>query len=1380
MVTRGNVNRSLNALPVGTVLRDYVIESELGSGGFSVVYLARHHHFTDWRYAIKEFLPGELIVRARDGTSVRPVTTEAQEAFEDGLRRFRNEAEQLQRFKNVPYIISCSNYFEQNGTAYLVMDYDDGLPLSKFLRLREEAGQPFAEEDLLAIVTPLLEGLTIVHRADVLHRDVKPGNIFVRRPDDIAKRPAHPVLLDFGAAKQNYLVRHSRSRAPYTPGYAAYEQASSIGEIGPWTDMYSIGALMWRMVAGGCSNNSRLALNERSPSPIVGTGEWSPEPREVEKRAYALNRGWADPMLPASDLGSGRFSPRLLNAIDRCLALYPEERVSSCKELAELLRETGTTSEGSKSERRNSAPALNTTKSELDSHEQIVDMEMPKHAPNSPEQNAQDSSETLMFTRGSYQDDVIRIQGMPAKIKAHPESGCEYWEYGTSTVAIDAKSRYVTGWSNEGGTLRVQLVPGDNATTTTKFTRGSHEDDVIRLQGTPTAIKLDSKTACENWEYGHSTVCIDAISRHVTRWWNKDGILQVRLVPGDSTTVDTVFDIGSHQDDVLRLQGTPTGIKLDPDLPRREEWLSCEGEGWYYGNSIVIIDDNTSVGGWWNTDGNLRIEDLVPGDNLTNSTTFTTGSHQDDVLRLQGMPTAITSHDEYTKDWYYGDSRVAINSTSQCVTGWWNEDGNLRIDLVPGDNVTNSTTFTTGSHQDDVLRLQGMPIGIVLYTTEELAFENWYYDDSRVEINSTSQCVAGWWNTDGNLRIEDLVPGDNVTNSTTFTTGSHQDDVLRIQGMPTATTSHGEYTKNWYYGDSRVKINSTSLCVTGWWNTDDNLRIEDLVPGDNVTNSTTFTTGSHQDDVLRLQGMPTGTERYYECLELEYWYYGDSKVEIDPTSLCVTGWWNEDGNLRIDLVPGDNVTNSTTFTTGSSQDDVLRLQGMPTAITPFDEYKFTKDWYYGDSIVTIDISSQCVTGWWNEDGNLQIEDLVPGDNVTNSTTFTTGSHQDDVLRLQGMPTAIPSHDEYEFTKDWYYGDSWVEINSTSQCVTGWWNEDGNLRIDLVPGDNVTNSTTFTTGSHQDDVLRLQGMPTKITSHDEYTKNWYYGDSKVEINSTSQCVTRWWNEDGNLRIDLVPGDNVTNSTTFTTGSHQNDVLRLQGMPTATTSHDGYTKDWYYGDSRVEINSTSQCVIGWWNKDGNLQIDLVPGDNVTNSATFTTGSHQDDVLRLQGMPTAITSYDEYTKDWYYGNSRVEINSTSLCVTGMWNKDGNLRIEDLAVIRRHIRNIKEEWRKQMGGMGPYTAFCLVLSIMFLLHEPLKYGWHSFNFKEFLEDVVLFSMVFFLLPFAFLLVFGWPVFIAKFFAKRSDKQWILAVGAVVTCVNVFTIFFFVLLYSD
>ena len=336
-----------NALSPGTELRDYVLVSarekglehdELGSGAFGIVYLARHRERGEWLYAIKEFFPAESAVRdPSDSASVWPSTAEAEEALADGLARFRREAEQLRRFRHERHVVSCVNYFEANRTAYMVMDYDDGIPLSKFLHRRESLGRPFTEADLLAVAEPLLEGLAAVHRAEVLHRDIKPGNVFVRRQDDQAGRPAEPVLMDFGAAKQQYMSRHSRSNAPYTPGYAAPEQQTVLGRLSPATDLYAVGALLWRMVAGGAPGHPGLMVPDEREDAPDGSTVWSPEPRDALGRSHALHRG-ADPMPSAEELGSGRFSGHVLRAIDRCLSIDEKARPQDCAELLGLLR----------------------------------------------------------------------------------------------------------------------------------------------------------------------------------------------------------------------------------------------------------------------------------------------------------------------------------------------------------------------------------------------------------------------------------------------------------------------------------------------------------------------------------------------------------------------------------------------------------------------------------------------------------------------------------------------------------------------------------------------------------------------------------------------------------------------------------------------------------------------------------------------------------------------------------------------------------------------------------------------------------------------------------------------------------------------------------
>ena len=309
MDSKTSEQERLDALPLGAPLRDYTIEAVLGRGGFGIVYRARHNEL-DNLVAIKEYLPVELAVR--QGGEVRVRGTESREAYADGLRRFRDEARALIEFQAHPSIVSCREFFRANGTAYLVMEHEDGLPLSELLRRREASGRPFDEADLLAVMVPLLEGLERIHEAGMLHRDIKPSNILVRRSDE------RPVLIDFGAAKQSFAER-SKSLAPHTEGYAAWEQVGE-GELGPWTDVHAAGAVMWRIVAGG-------------------NPPWEPpHPLKVEKRANAALRGEADPMPSARKLGAGRFSPEVLEAIDRCLKLNEKERLRGCGELLGLLR----------------------------------------------------------------------------------------------------------------------------------------------------------------------------------------------------------------------------------------------------------------------------------------------------------------------------------------------------------------------------------------------------------------------------------------------------------------------------------------------------------------------------------------------------------------------------------------------------------------------------------------------------------------------------------------------------------------------------------------------------------------------------------------------------------------------------------------------------------------------------------------------------------------------------------------------------------------------------------------------------------------------------------------------------------------------------------
>ena len=292
----------------GHLLNSYQIQSVIGHGGFGVVYKGIHRELES-DVAIKEYFPSELCIR-QDNVVVHS-KPEFQSAFDENLNRFIKEAQQLQKFRSSPNIVTCTDLFRANGTAYIVMEYVDGLPLSVLLERRESHGKPFTEQDMLQVILPLLNALQTVHELGVCHRDIKPSNILIRSSDST------PVLIDFGAAKHE-ISRDTKSFAPYSDGYAAMEQIGE-GEIGTWTDIYGIGALMWRMVAGGNPPYS------------------PPNPHSSQKRAFELMQGRRDPLPSAVEIGGRQFSERTLLTIDNCLAINVRDRIQDCAQLLESL-----------------------------------------------------------------------------------------------------------------------------------------------------------------------------------------------------------------------------------------------------------------------------------------------------------------------------------------------------------------------------------------------------------------------------------------------------------------------------------------------------------------------------------------------------------------------------------------------------------------------------------------------------------------------------------------------------------------------------------------------------------------------------------------------------------------------------------------------------------------------------------------------------------------------------------------------------------------------------------------------------------------------------------------------------------------------------------
>ena len=226
-------------LRAGTRIGEFEIVRELGAGGFGITYLAKDRSLGR-RVALKEYFPGDWGSRRADGT-VGPRASSSSSDYAWGLERFVEEARVLARLEH-PNIVKVHRIVEGAGTAYIAMEYVEGRSLAEEIRL----SGPLGEARVREVVAGLASGLAVVHGAGLLHRDIKPSNVMVRAVD------GSPVLIDFGAAREQ-MGRTSRSiNNVLTPGYAPVEQYGAAGgRQGPWTDIYALGALAYAALSGG-------------------------------------------------------------------------------------------------------------------------------------------------------------------------------------------------------------------------------------------------------------------------------------------------------------------------------------------------------------------------------------------------------------------------------------------------------------------------------------------------------------------------------------------------------------------------------------------------------------------------------------------------------------------------------------------------------------------------------------------------------------------------------------------------------------------------------------------------------------------------------------------------------------------------------------------------------------------------------------------------------------------------------------------------------------------------------------------------------------------------------------------------------------------------
>ena len=289
------------SLPPDTVIGGYRVVRKISAGGFGVVYLAVDKE--GQQVAVKEYLPSALTMRDA-GALVPQVAPEKLSLYRLGLKSFFEEGRSLAQISH-PSVVSVLNFFRQNETVYMVMNYLEGATLQDFIVTARDLKKQkvFRESTIRSLFDEILRGLRIVHQHKMLHLDLKPANIFITNDNKA-------VMLDFGAAREVLNKEGNFTRPMYTPGFAAPEMYRRESTMGPWTDIYAIGACIYSCMQGYPPNDA-------------------PQRLEKDRLALSLTRM------------RGVYSDNLIEVVEWCMSLDPLSRPQSVFALQKELSREG-------------------------------------------------------------------------------------------------------------------------------------------------------------------------------------------------------------------------------------------------------------------------------------------------------------------------------------------------------------------------------------------------------------------------------------------------------------------------------------------------------------------------------------------------------------------------------------------------------------------------------------------------------------------------------------------------------------------------------------------------------------------------------------------------------------------------------------------------------------------------------------------------------------------------------------------------------------------------------------------------------------------------------------------------------------------------------